>query len=175
MRLRKIAAGILAAAMAVMSVPQAASAVDFDVDLSPNQFEVGDIFYVKADKNTGNVIGDPQKEEDYAEGELYYGCKVLSDGTIGISAPMRKHVSIYQYRITLPDTVAGYTVTQLGYPARTDSFDRFGNYFASINVPDTVQIIDNGAFWGNVALEEINFGANSQLINSILIFRAHSD
>lgn len=138
--------------------------------ISPDELEVGDVFCVKVDTNTGNVIGDPQADISYNDYDLYYACKVLSDETIGIITQTLSE-NFSPYRITIPDTIAGYTVTQLGYGESVKysdgtSYDHdimFDTALASINVPDTVQTIEPHAFWNNVTLEEINFGANSQL------------
>lgn len=138
--------------------------------ISPDELEVGDVFCVKVDTNTGNVIGDPQADISYNDYDLYYACKVLSDETIGIITQTLSE-NFSPYRITIPDTIAGYTVTQLGYGESVKysdgtSYDydiKFDTALASINVPDTVQVIEGSAFSKNVTLEEINFGANSQL------------
>lgn len=139
--------------------------------ISPDELKVGDVFYVKVDTNTGNAIGDLQADIPAYDFDLYYACKVLSDGTIGIVTKTHSN-SLSQYRITIPDTIAGYIVTQLGYGETTTYPDGSAAHFchnfattalASLNVPDTVQAIETNAFFNNVSLEEINFGANSQL------------
>lgn len=145
MRLRKMAAGVIAAAMAVASLPQAVSAEP--------EFGVGDTFYVSYDGSTGEAKGEPTSGYNL----ISYECTILNDGTISVG--MLSSPAWYAYhgnKITIPDTIAGYTVTQLS------NIDyRCG--FASVTIPDTVTTISQGAFSENVFLEEINFGANSQL------------
>lgn len=165
MRFRKMAAGVIAAAMAFASLPQVVSA-----ESSDPVYGVGDEFWVTFDPDTGAVV-DGKMHPDYGactqEYNAAYACRILNDRTIAvITACMGNHYINQGKRITIPDTIAGYTVTQLGGIGKNavSNDDYFMGGFASITVPDTVTTIAEGAFSAhNVLLEEINFGTNSQL------------
>lgn len=166
MRLRKMAAGIVAAAMAFASLPHVVSASS-----SEPEFGVGDTFYVNFDPETGTPNSEPFTDWGWAgsiTGEAGYGCTILSSNTIGVSTSCM--VNSYAHRgkkITIPEKIAGYTVTQIGYEAHRDDGSTYNSRciggFASITIPDTVTTIYQGAFSENILLEEIKFGANSQL------------
>lgn len=82
MRLRKMAAGVIAAAMAFASLPQVVSA-----ESSDPVYGVGDEFWVAFNPDTGAVV-DGKMYPDYrgssGEYNASYVCRILNDGTIAV-------------------------------------------------------------------------------------------
>lgn len=130
----------------------------------PIDIKVGDDFFVDFDPETGEVIGEPYvfDESDPYYGYAMYRCKVLNDETISVYT--YNLVNRYLYKgnsITIPGTIGGYTVTEIGDPTKENGICIGG--YSSITIPDTVRTINKNAFAYNYCLEEIIFGENSQL------------
>ncbi len=161
---KKLLAVLLAGVLTVgtASVPQAAFAANVDETpaTSIEDLKVGDTFYAPFDPNTGALDGD-NLFTDFMDAvdnsnNAWYVCKLLSDNTIGISTGCIATEYAHEgCKITIPDKIGKYTVTEIDET-------RLGG-FSSITVPDTVTTINQSAFLGDLLLEEVNFGANSQL------------
>ncbi len=167
MTLRKISAVIAAALALTVIAPStgafptigtAVSAATTD-PASVLDLNVGDIFYAVFDPNTGAVVGEPTTDVYEAAGSeyaAYYKCIVLSDSTINITTESVGNKYAHEgCRITIPEKIGNYTVTEIR-KAREGGF-------SSITVPDTVTKINQAAFNGDILLEEVHFGENSQL------------
>ena len=168
---KKLLAVLLAGALTVgtASVPQAAFAtgVDDTPATSIDDLKVGDVFYAVFNYNTGEVIGNPTTNWEGAVGfrdplnsdlnnNAWYECKLLSDSTIGISTECLANAYVHEgCKIQIPDKIGKYTVTEID--------DTSLGGFSSITVPDTVTTINQGAFALDLLLEEVIFGAGSQL------------
>ena len=150
MKLRKILAGALAAAMVTVAAP-------FSVTVSAEGYNVGDEFYAEFNSSTGEVV---QLYDDMAyvlDGtyNAFYQCEVLDDKSIAVAVNCFLNSFIHEGEsITIPSEINGYTVTEI--------MGCVGGY-ASITIPDTVKIFRESAFTSNFYLEEIKFGENSQL------------
>ena len=161
---KKLLAVLLAGVLTVgtASVPQAAFAANVDETpaTSIEDLKVGDTFYAPFDPNTGALDGD-NLFTDFMDAvdnsnNAWYVCKLLSDNTIGISTGCIATEYAHEgCKITIPDKIGKYTVTEID--------DTSLGGFSSITVPDTVTTINQGAFAYDLLLEEVNFGANSQL------------
>ncbi len=171
MKLKKIAAAFLAAAAALaLAMPSigAVPADSTDTQFSVEDLKAGDYFYVAFDPNTGDVISDPYDDIDkiaeiYGEEDAAaYDCQVLSDGTISIQTSCWNNVLVHSgKKITIPKTICGYTVTQIGHI--DTAIARCIGGFSSVTIPDTVTAINKMVFYAIFTLEEVNFGENSQL------------
>ena len=169
MKLKKTAATL--AAVAVMAsaaaLPQTAQVFAKTANaaaadpLPVLNLQVGDEFYAPFDPNTGALDGDNKFFTDFMDAvdnsnNAWYVCKLLSDNTIGISTGCIATEYAHEgCKITIPDKIGKYTVTEID--------DTSLGGFSSITVPDTVTTINQGAFAYDLLLEEVNFGANSQL------------
>lgn len=163
MKIKKIAAAV--AAMAVLAVAAPMTGVlpnPLGVTASAEEvsLNVGDLFQAAFDRGTGAPMSDkPQSfEESVGTSDSYYECKILSDNTVCVCIKVMGN----QYfgrgeSIVIPEKIGGYTVTEIGI----DGPGMGG--FKSITIPDTVKVINKGAFAKNLFLEEVKFGANSQL------------
>ena len=86
--------------------------------------------------DTGVVIADALHDFEYAE---------FADGTLRITAYTGSDTNV-----SVPEKIAGKTVTVIGSKAF------YGTSVVSITLPDTVTIINEGAFWGAQYLTDIN-------------------
>lgn len=146
-----------------------------DKPSEPTEFEAGDCFFVKMNPVTGEAIGLPTINIDNVVNDTAaaYICKLLDDDTISICTYIvGENKFSRDLSITIPDTIGGYTVTEIGivggilieYGNQTLSGGGiFGNNFSSITIPNTVRTINQSAFLDNYYLEEIKFDENSQL------------
>lgn len=151
MKLKKILAGALAAAMAAAAMP-------LSVTVSAADYNVGDKFYAEFDKTTGEVVAvydDVDQFLSNAASNYCYECNVLNDNSVAVT--LNRIGIAYSNvggKITIPSEINGCPVTEI-----THCYIGF----ASVTIPDTVKIIYDNAFSSNVYLEEIIFGKNSQL------------
>ncbi len=170
MKIRKFAAA--AAAIAVLAVAAPMTGVlpyPLSVTASAAEYKAGDFFCVAMNPKTGETFGEATTDvitahqtssEEFKSSGAVYECKVLEDGTIKVATYCMGNYFIHQgKKITIPSEICGYTVTEIG----GISEDSCIGGFSSITIPDTVKTIDPAAFAFNFYLEEINFGANSQL------------
>ena len=167
MKLKKAAAAL--AAVAVMAsaaaLPQTAQMFAMTASAaeqkptSMEDLKVGDKFYATFDPNTGAVVGEPTIDVNEAadsEYAAYYKCIVLSDSTINITTESVGSKYAHEgCKITIPEKIGKYTVTEIRKAKEGG--------FSSITIPDTVTKINEGAFNGDILLEEVHFGENSQL------------
>ena len=151
MKFRKILVGALAAAMVTAAVP-------LSVTVSAEGYNVGDFFYAAFNSSTGEVVALYENLQEVRDNGTYtavYDCEVLDNKSIAVTVDCFNNIFINKgERITVPSAINGYTVTEINGCT--------GGY-ASVTIPDTVKKIRNYAFILNVYLEEIKFGANSQL------------
>lgn len=176
MNIKKISAAVIAAAVLVVAAPMTGVLPDplsvvasaASPDPVQTEYKAGDFFGVAMNPETGETFGEATdvmtahqiSSEEFGNGAVY-DCQVLDDGTIRVYTYCMGNEFIHQgKKITIPSTICGYTVTEIGGISE-DSHCVGG--FSSITIPDTVKTINPSAFAFNFYLEEINFGANSQL------------
>ena len=81
----------------------------------------------------------------YADIQGDYGYTVLSDGTIRID-----HYYGVEENLTIPSSINGYTVTEIGYSAFKNC-----QLISTLTLPNTLVYIDNSAFYGCINLRNL--------------------
>lgn len=160
MKIKKISAIVMIAAVLALSAPITGALPNpLGVTASAEEYKAGDQFWVSFDTETGKVTGEPEVLSEPSR-NVFYRCTVLEDGTISVALDFWFEYggADYEFRgnsITIPDKICGQIVTVI------EGWSKGG--FSSITIPDTVTTISENAFSNAFYLEEVKFGANSQL------------
>lgn len=89
-----------------------------------------------------------------------YLYQMQSDGTVNITG-MTGDMSVNSV-LTIPEEIDGYAVTKIGSYAFSASLDRYD--VITVNIPDSVKVIDDGAFSGCKEIERVNISEGSNLV-----------
>ena len=155
MKIKKMAAGVIAASMAVSCMALSASAVTVEeAEAAVAAMNEGDIFLARFNED-GSLSQEFEIFEDYNIppddmpecNKKAYKCTVLSDGTLSITMAASVNDPNYGLNLVIPENIFGRTVTAIvinpymGY--------NIGVVFASgspsITIPATVTLIEPDA------------------------------
>ena len=155
MKIKKMAAGVLAASMAVSCMALSASAVTVEeAEAAVAAMNEGDIFLARFNED-GSLSQEFEIFEDYNIppddmpecGRKAYKCTVLSDGTLSITMAASMNDPNYGLYLVIPENIFGRTVTAIvvnpymGYNISVV----FASGSPSITIPATVTLIEPDA------------------------------
>ncbi len=161
MKIRNLTAAMVAAAVLAVAAPITGTLPAVGIVASAEELKEGDIFYagINEEGNFNDILAFELGEWDYPEtkGVDAFECQVKSDGTIKVSyyvlpATFNK---LRGKTLTIPGSINGYAVSELGMMFSSSGCKK-------VVIPDTVKVIDKGAFmYGN--FEEVEFVGDPQL------------